>query len=241
MSKYVRDWEWGTKYPNFKKSEFKCPKYCDSYGNGISSALVNNLQLLRNKYGNLIITSGYRCRKYNSTLAGASTNSWHLDGQAADFYFGSGILKNQNKRVEVVNEIKKMANVHYAYCNVNGNHENMGSAIHMDCYLNDVDVMELQRVLNGQYGCGLAIDGSFGELTGNACKKNYLYVGKNAPIHITWLQQQLKWRGYDLGKYGIDGSFGPQTKKCLLQFQKDHHLTQDGYCGIETTKALVFD
>lgn len=241
MSKYVRDWEFGTKYPNFRKSEFKCPRYCDGYGNGISSALVSNLQNLRNKYGSLNITSGKRCKQYNSTLVGSSSNSWHLEGQAADFYFASGITGNQNKRIEIVNEIKKMPNVHYVYCNVNGNHQNMGSAIHMDCYLNDVDVMEIQRILNGQYGCGLAIDGSFGELTRKAALNNYLYLGKNAPIHVTWLQQQLKWRGYDLGKHGIDGSFGPDTKKALIQFQKDHHLEQDGYCGSDTTRALVFE
>ena len=52
-------------------------------------------------------------------------------------------------------------------------------------------VKELQRVLNEQYGCGLAIDGSFGPLTFNACMKNYLYYLKKAPIHIKWLQRRL--------------------------------------------------
>ena len=28
MSKYVQDNEWGTKYPNFRKDEFRCP-CCD--------------------------------------------------------------------------------------------------------------------------------------------------------------------------------------------------------------------
>lgn len=238
MSRYVRNWEWGTKYPNFKKSEFKCP-HCGNYGNGISSALLDVLQSLRNKYGNLIVTSGYRCKTYNDKLAGASSNSWHLTGQATDFYFASGILKDQNKRIEIVNEIKKMPNVHYCYCNVNGNHPNMGSAIHVDCYLVDTDVMDLQRVLNGQYNCGLAVDGSFGELTKNACKKNYLYLGKQATTHVSWLQQQLKWRGYDLGKYGIDGQFGQITKKSLIKYQKDNNLVQDGYCGADTSRKLV--
>lgn len=241
MSKYVRDWEWGTRFPNFRKSEFKCPKYCSGYGNGIASSLVEVLQNLRNKYGSLNITSGYRCKKYNSELKGASANSWHLEGQAADFYFVSGILASQSKREKVVKEIKKMANVHYSYCNVNGNHPNMGSAIHVDTYLNDIDVMEWQAMMNGQYKLKLTKDGSYGELSQAAANKNYLYRGKNAPIHITWLQQQLKWRGYDLGKYGIDGSFGPQVEKCLKQFQKDHKLKQDGKCGSDTTRELLFN
>jgi len=239
MSRYVRDWEWGTKYPNFRKNEFICPN-CKSYGNGIASSLLDVLQDLRDKYGNLIITSGYRCNNWNKRVGGA-TNSWHLTGQASDFYFGSGILQNQNKRINVVNEIKKMKNVHYTYCNVNGNHPNMGTAIHVDCYLVDTDVVELQSVLNGQYNCNLAIDGSFGDLTAYACNKNYLFKGKNAPIHITWLQKQLAWRGYDLGKYGIDGQFGNDTQKALKQFQKDHNIESDGLCGKITSKALVFE
>ena len=137
MSKYVKDNEWGTKYKNFKKTEFKCP-CCGSYGNGIATTLLDVLQTLRNKYGNTIITSGFRCTK-NNIAVGGDKNSAHLLGQAADFYFGSGILANQNKRIAVVNEIKKMPNVHYTYCNVNGNHKNMGSAIHVDTYLVDTD------------------------------------------------------------------------------------------------------
>jgi len=137
MSKYVQDNEWGTKYPNFRKAEFKCP-CCGSYGVGIASSLVELLQKLRNKYGSVIISSGYRCSKFNKKVGGA-TNSAHLKGQAADFYFSSGILANQSKRIAVVNEIKKMKNYHYSYCNVNGNHPNMGAAIHVDTNLVDVD------------------------------------------------------------------------------------------------------
>ena len=239
MSKYVRDWEWGTKYPNFKKNEFICPD-CKNYGNGMASSLLDILQSLRDKYGNLIITSGYRCNSWNKKVGGA-TNSWHLTGQASDFYFGSGILVNQNTRINIVDEIKKMINVHYCYCNINGNHPNMGTAIHVDTYLVDTDVMELQKVLNGQYNTGLAIDGSFGNLTNNACNKNYLFRGKNAPIHITWLQKQLAWRGYNLGQFGIDGQFGSDTENALKQFQKDHGLKVDGFCGKDTSKVLVFE
>ena len=239
MSKYVRDWEWGTKYPNFRKSEFKCPN-CGGYGNGIASSLLDVLQDLRDKYGSLVITSGYRCPSWNKHVGGSS-NSRHLIGQAADFYFASGILASQSKRIAVVNEIKKMSNVHYTYCNVNGNHPNMGSAIHVDTYLVDTDVKEWQRMINGQYNAGLVVDGIFGVACEGAAKKNYLYKGKQAPLHVNWLQQQLAWRGYDLGKYGVDGQFGQDTKNALIKFQRDHGLVQDGICGVETTKKLLFD
>lgn len=239
MSKYVRDWEWGTKYPNFKKVEFKCPD-CGGYGNGIASSLLDVLQDLRDKYGSLVITSGYRCAKYNKHVGGISTSK-HMLGQAADFYFSSGILGNQNTRIKVRDEIKKMSNVHYTYCNVNGNYPNMGNAIHVDTYLKDTDVMEWQRMMNGQYNTGLVVDGIFGVACEGASKKNYLYKGKQAPLHVAWLQQQLKWRGYDLGKYGVDSQFGQDTKNALIKFQRDHGLVQDGICGVETTKKLLFN
>ena len=239
MSKYVRDWQWGTQYPNFKKSEFKCPD-CGGYGNGIANSLVVDLQTLRDKYGSLVITSGYRCPSYNKHVGGVN-NSKHLVGQAADFYFRSGILGNQNTRISIVNEIKRMPYVNYTYCNVNGNHPNMGNAIHMDTNLVDTDVMDWQRMMNGQYNAGLAVDGIFGNASSEAAKKNYLGKGKNAPLHVTWLQKQLAWRGYDLGKYGIDGNFGNDTNRAVRQFQKDHGLVVDGYVGVETTKKLLFE
>lgn len=147
MSKYVLNHEWGTKYKNFKKSEFKCP-CCNGYGNGIASSLLVVMQYLRDKYGNTIITSGYRCTKHNKRVGG-DVNSKHLVGLACDFYFGSGILGNQDKRIEIVEEIKKLPNVRYVYCNVDGNHPNMGSAIHVDTYLTDVHTTQVYIVKKG--------------------------------------------------------------------------------------------
>lgn len=100
-------------------------------------------------------------------------------------------------------------------------------------------VKELQRVLNEQYGCGLAVDGSFGPLTERACMKNYLYYLKKAPIHVKWLQNRLIEKGYSVGSCGADGSFGPATKQAVLRFQQDHRLEVDGYVGKDTSKKLV--
>ena len=100
-------------------------------------------------------------------------------------------------------------------------------------------VMELQRVLNEQYGCGLALDGSFGNLTYRACMNNYLYLGKKAPLHISWMQSRLISKGYSCGRCGVDSSFGYDTLAALKKFQKDNGLIQDGYCGGSTSKKLV--
>ena len=135
MSCYVKDEEWLTKYPHFQKEEFICP-CCKSIGNGIASSLVELLETLRSEYGPVIITSGYRCSSYNASVGGVS-NSAHMKGQAADFVFSSGITNDQNNRIDIVNEIEKLPNYHYAYCNINGDFPNMGSAIHVDTYLTD--------------------------------------------------------------------------------------------------------
>ena len=100
-------------------------------------------------------------------------------------------------------------------------------------------VMDLQRTLNEQYGCGLAIDGSFGPLTYRACMNNYLYYLKRAPIHIKWLQNRLMELGYSVGSCGADGSFGPATLNAVKQFQRDRGLAVDGHVGGATHKELV--
>lgn len=129
MVKYVTNWD---KYPNFREDEFKCP-HCGSIGDGISESLVDALQYLRTKYGvGITITSGYRCKAYNDSLTGSSKTSKHLTGQAADFVFADGRMSNQSTRVALMNEIKQLDYFRYTYCNINGNHPNMGSAIHMD-------------------------------------------------------------------------------------------------------------
>lgn len=140
MSLYVTDEEWNSgKYPHFKKEEFRCPcGKCDGYGNGIASSLLVDLEKLREEYGALIITSGYRCPSYNASVGGVS-NSAHMKGQAADFVPASGITNNQDSRIAIVNEIKGMPYYHYSYCNVNGNYPNMGNAIHMDTNLVDTE------------------------------------------------------------------------------------------------------
>ena len=100
-------------------------------------------------------------------------------------------------------------------------------------------VKELQRTLNEQYGCGLAVDGSFGNLTYRACMNNYLYYLKKAPIHIKWLQRRLIELGFSCGSCGVDGSMGRDTTQAVKNFQKSRGIGVDGYVGGETSRKLV--
>jgi hypothetical protein len=51
------------------------------------------------------------------------------------------------------------------------------------------------------------------------------------------LQRRLTALGYDPG--GVDGVFGPATKRALKQFQTDHALAADGVLGPATRGALA--
>lgn len=133
MSKYVLESEWKTKYKNFDEKEFRCKcGKCNGYGDGINSNVVYACQYLRDKYKVAInISSGYRCETHNKRVGG-SKGSKHMIGCACDFYFADGSFKSETKRKKIMNEIRKLPYFRYTYCNINGSHPNMGTAIHMD-------------------------------------------------------------------------------------------------------------
>lgn len=97
----------------------------------------------------------------------------------------------------------------------------------------------LQVYMNEQWNCGLAEDGHFGPKTSAACSKHNLYKGIKAIIMVRWLQQRLIQLGYDVGNSGVDGSFGPATKRAVEKFQKNNYLGIDGIVGKATYKALT--
>ena len=223
MGKYVLDSEWGTKYPNFKKAEFKCPcGKCNGYGDGIASSLLVTLQNLRDKYGAVKITSGYRCTSHNKEVGG-STNSKHTKGQAADFYIDG--FNRQSKRVDMVNELKKTEYYNYSYTNVNGNHPNMGNVVHVDTKLVDPDqdtayktfVKDLQKAI------GANVDGIAGPETLSKTPTISTSTGWNH-LAVRPLQVYLQSLGYDLGSKGVDGEFGKDMKACIKKYQTDNGL-----------------
>lgn len=67
---------------NFSRSEFACK--CGCGFDVVDFELLNVLQGIRYTYGRpIIITSGCRCRAYNSSVQGAR-DSQHCYGKAAD-------------------------------------------------------------------------------------------------------------------------------------------------------------
>lgn len=56
---------------------------------------------------------------------------------------------------------------------------------------------------------------------------------------VAALQGALLSLGYDLGKSGVDGDFGPATEKAVKAFQKAAGLKVDGIVGENTRAALL--
>ena len=63
-------------------------------------------------------------------------------------------------------------------------------------------------------------------------------MGANPSAQVRVVQRALHRRGYDLGRPGVDGRFGPLTEAAVRQMQEDHRLAADGIVGPHTRKAL---
>ena len=76
------------------------------------------------------------------------------------------------------------------------------------------------------------------------CKKqgfrSYPTCKKGAKGNITKIIQTLLIRkGYNLNKYGADGSFGNETEQVIKKFQQDNGLVVDGIVGRNTWSKLL--
>ena len=114
------------------------------------------------------------------------------------------------------------------------------------CYIDYTDqkheknqVEILQSKMNEQWNLKLAEDGIFGPLTRKACREHYLQKDNKYRIMNKWLQQRLIDKGFSVGKSGVDGYFGKDTRKAVKDFQKKFHLVIDGIVGENTYKALT--
>ena len=64
----------------------------------------------------------------------------------------------------------------------------------------------------------------------------YLHVPMLRGDDIADLQLQLNSLGFDAGQ--VDGIFGPDTSKALIEFQRNIGLTADGISGLETVQEI---
>ena len=53
------------------------------------------------------------------------------------------------------------------------------------------------------------------------------------------VQTRLRGQGFELGREGVDGFFGPHTESAVLSFQQERGLLADGQVGANTWRELV--
>ena len=126
---------------NFSPEEFKCGcggRFCTGYPDYLKKNEALHIQHVRDYNGGPVkITSGLRCRQFNTILKGSSKNSGHLTGRAVDFYAANkgGNLRDRKKLIE---HIKHYDNHIWSYCNgwssarTTPYAPNMGQAIHTE-------------------------------------------------------------------------------------------------------------
>lgn len=66
----------------------------------------------------------------------------------------------------------------------------------------------------------------------------YLKVGSTGE-EVRAVQRDLKAMGFDLGRYGLDGSFGYDTRNAVIAYQRSVGLDADGVVGPKTMAALT--
>ena len=121
---------------------------------------------------------------------------------------------------------------------------------HVGLYVGDGIVIEAMGTVNGvttsKVGSGKWTH--WGELKGvdyaNAAsepvKPYYPTIREGSRgDYVREAQEILRARGYSIGSSGIDGKFGPATKKAIMAFQKDHGLDPDGVIGPKTWAKLI--
>lgn len=94
-------------------------------------------------------------------------------------------------------------------------------------------VKQLQQTLNKK-GANLVVDGIAGPLTLGACP--LLLYGSMGTI-VNLLQSRLNSIGFSSGN--VDGMFGQNTKKAVMNFQKSRNLLVDGIVGKNTWTELL--
>ncbi|TKC15669.1 N-acetylmuramoyl-L-alanine amidase [Robertmurraya kyonggiensis] len=95
-------------------------------------------------------------------------------------------------------------------------------------------IKALQTELNKQFNARLVVDGKWGPKTKAAVQS----IRKGAKGNLVYiLQGLLHCAGYNPGK--IDGEYGDNTAKAVLDLQKDRKITQDAIAGKNTFEKLL--
>lgn len=225
---------------NFKSNEFACKgKGCCS-SVMIDSKLVEYVQQIRDHFGKPVtINSGYRCAKHNKAVGGASS-SYHTIGMAADI---------------VVKDVKPKEVAKYA--------ESIG-ILGVGLYETSKDGffvhIDTRSTKSFWYGQGQAKRTTFGgENSIKAWQKAAVADGFKLSVDGIWgseceavakaaicKKQLIGYKNQNLTKIvqkaigvTVDGKFGNNTKKAVIEWQKLVGLKADGVVGLNSWKCML--
>lgn len=201
---------------NFRVGEFACKcSRCSQMR--VDDVLVERLQQLRDHFGAAVnINSGYRCEAHNAEVGG-DPSSHHILGMAADIRVAGVKPAEVAKYAESIG-VRRIG----LYEDDEGNFVHIGSGT-------------VKRFWLGRSGKGTE---TFGGTQSFSVDLPVLKRGMKGES-VRALQAQLIGLGCDIGKAGMDGSFGPATESAVKNYQQKHGLSVDGSAGPETRKHML--
>ncbi len=222
---------------NFMLSEFWCK------GNGccktakVDDALVSVLQEIRTHFGAaVVINSAFRCCAHNKAVGGAAA-SYHTKGMAADIVVSGVKPLEVAKYAESIGvlgiglyddfvHIDTRAVKAFWYSHSQQPRESFGGG-------NQIKRWQSAAIADG-YRLKYGADGVWGAeceaLARKAvCKKHAVgYYNKNL---VKIIQSAVS--------VAVDGKFGNDTKKAVINYQRENGLVADGVVGYNTWKKLL--
>ncbi len=195
---------------NFRVKEFRSRDGADKIL--IDENLVKLLQKMRDKFGEIIISSAYRTASYNRKVGGVS-NSQHLYGLAADV-----TIKDKRKLLEAAQYAEKIG---FKGVGLDDKYQNF---LHLDTRKNKSFFRYRAN------GSTYSVSSFF----------TTLKIGSKGD-EVKLLQKKLNKLGFTdaSGKELVtDGIFGKNTEYALKKFQKKMSLVTDGIAGPKTWRKL---
>lgn len=199
---------------NFNSSEFECNGKGCCTETPIDVKLVECLQKIRDHFDKPVkLTNSYRCPTHNSKVPNASKKSKHMNGSAADIYI-VGV-----KPLEIAKYAESIGILGIGLYDTDSD----GHFVHIDT----------RTSKSFWFGQKQSYRSTFGGVKEDAV----LRIGDKNDL-VKQLQKDLIELNYDLGKSGVDGSFGAKTQEAVKKFQKDCSLTVNGVVDDTVQNAL---
>ena len=203
----------------FKSTEFDCSGSGCCSETLIDETLLIILGKVRQRFGPVIITSGYRCKGHNKEIGGASSSK-HLSGCAAD-------IKVKGKDGKYVDPIKVAVFIDSLYNNrygieVGSFDSSTGGYVHVDT----------------RSGKWRAIRGNINSQKYDTVSSFFPTVRMNSTgAAVMVLSRKLKGLGYF--KKTVSSTCGADLQSAIISFQRDKRLTVDGIAGPKTWAKII--